>query len=79
MRFLADVNYVCTLDTIDEYESSYDDELIIVLTQGFDHLVFNSVLYHVNNDVIDAIGYMLQLQVIDKSKNLELPKIMYSC
>ena len=41
IRFLADVNYLCTLNVIDKlsqdvYELSHEDELLIVLTQGLD-------------------------------------------
>jgi len=45
MRFPANVNYVYTLDVIDElsqdiYDLSHEDELFVVLTKSFDHAEF---------------------------------------
>ena len=61
MRFLVDVNYVYALDeqSQDVYKLSHNDELLNVLTYGLNHLLFNSVLYYVDNDVINATGSLL--------------------
>jgi len=45
MRFLAYVNYLCTLDVINElsqdvYELPHEDKLLIILTQSLDQFVF---------------------------------------
>jgi len=79
MRFLADVNYLCALDVIDElfqdvYELSHDDELLTVLTQGLDQFVFQNMPYHINNELVGSIESLLQLHVVDRPRKLELPE-----
>jgi len=53
---------------------SHKDELLTALTQGLDQFVFQNMPYHVNNDAVDNIESLLELNIINRSKKLELPK-----
>ena len=71
MRFPADFNYVSTLDVINELCSRSFVSCLMVISHQLCSLkvqvfVFYGVLYNVYNDVADDIGFLLQLQVIDK-------------
>ena len=77
--FLADMNYLCALDVIDElsqdvYEFSHEDELLTVLAQGLDQFVFQNVPCHVNNELVGNIESSLQLHVVDRPRKLKFPE-----